>query len=46
MNICEKCKGTGQVKEPDGTIHTCWKCLNEGRLDNHSKRVKDSGIKG
>ncbi len=43
--ICEKCKGTGIVKDPNGTCHTCWKCLAEGKLDNHSKIVKDSGIK-
>jgi len=43
--ICDKCKNTGMVKEKDGTIHTCWKCLQEGKLDMHSKNVKDSGIR-
>jgi len=42
---CEKCNGTGIVKDKDGSVHTCWKCLEEGRLDAHSKNVKDSGIK-
>ena len=42
---CEKCGGTGIVREKDGSVHTCWKCLSTGRLDNHSKIVKDSGIK-
>ncbi len=42
---CEKCHGTRIVKEKDGSIHTCSNCLAEGRLDMHSKDVKDSGIK-
>lgn len=42
---CEKCHGTGMVKEINGQIHTCWKCLQDGNLDNHSKDLKDSGIK-
>ena len=42
---CPKCKGTGVVKEKNGSIHTCWDCLNEGSFDQHSEEVKDSGIK-
>ena len=42
---CEKCHGTGMVKEASGQIHTCWKCLQDGNLDNHSKDLKDPGIK-
>jgi len=42
---CPKCQGRGYVKEPDGRVHTCWDCLNDGSLDNHSKDLKDSGIK-
>jgi hypothetical protein len=45
QGICPKCKGTGKVREKDGTVHTCWDCLAAGRLDTHSKHVKDSGIK-
>jgi len=45
MDECEECKGTGMIKEKDGSVHTCWKCLREGRLDVHSKNVKDSGIR-
>jgi len=41
---CPKCKGTGVIKEKDGTIHTCWDCLGSGEFDQHSKEVKDSGI--
>ncbi len=41
---CPKCKGTGKVRDKNG-VHTCWDCLAAGRLDVHSKEVKDSGIK-
>jgi hypothetical protein len=43
--LCEKCKDTGRIQERDGTIHVCFDCLTSGRLDNHDKIVKDSGIK-
>ena len=42
---CPKCKGTGIVKEANGTIHTCWDCLRKGEFDVHSKNPKDSGVK-
>jgi hypothetical protein len=45
MFECELCKDTGIVQEKNGQVHTCWKCLQEGKLDCHSKTVKDSGIK-
>jgi len=38
--ICQKCKGTGRVKEKDGTIHICYDCLREGKLDQHDKKLK------
>ena len=41
---CPKCKGTGVVKDAKG-VHTCWDCLNEGEFDQHSKEIKDTGIK-
>jgi len=41
---CPDCKGTGVVKGKEGT-HTCWKCLQEGKLNQHSKTVKESGVK-
>jgi DnaJ-class molecular chaperone len=44
-SVCAKCHGTGIVKEASGQNHTCWDCLTSGRLDNHSKNVKDAGIK-
>jgi len=42
---CEKCKGTGQIREKDGTIHPCWDCIRAGRLDVHSKKLPDHNIK-
>lgn len=42
---CPKCKGTRKILGRDGTIHVCWDCLAAGKLDVHSKEVKDSGIK-
>ena len=42
---CTECQDTGTVKEKNGTIHTCWTCLSEGRLDAHSKKLPDSNIK-
>jgi ribosomal protein L37AE/L43A len=42
---CPKCKGTGVVKEADGSIHTCWDCLQDGNMDQHSKNLKEANIK-
>lgn len=43
--LCVKCKGTGIVKEKNGSVHVCWDCLQCGKLDVHSKNVPDSKIK-
>ncbi len=42
--LCPKCKGTGRVKEKDGSVHTCWDCLEKGELDQHSKEIKETKI--
>lgn len=42
---CSKCQGTGIVKEKDGSVHTCWDCLQKGQLNVHSERVPDSKVK-
>lgn len=44
-SVCQKCKGTGIVKEKDGSIHTCWDCLNSGDMDQHDKNLKDSKVR-
>ena len=45
-NECPKCNGTKRVMQKDGTIRPCWDCLNSGAMDQHSKNVKDSGVRG
>lgn len=42
---CPKCDNTGVVKDKDGSIHTCWDCLQKGRYDVHSEKVPDSKVK-
>jgi len=39
---CQKCKGTGQIKEKDGSIHICFDCLQAGKMDQHEKKLKDA----
>jgi DnaJ-class molecular chaperone len=45
MEECLKCHGTGVVKEKNGSVHTCWDCLQQGKFDVHSGTVPDSKIK-
>jgi hypothetical protein len=40
---CEKCNGTGIVKDKNG-VHTCFDCLENDVFEQHGK-PKDSGIK-
>jgi hypothetical protein len=42
---CFKCNNTGVVKEKDGSVHTCWDCLQKGQLDVHSDKVPESKVK-
>jgi hypothetical protein len=39
---CEKCNGTGRVREKDGSIHTCFDCLLNGRMDQHDVKLKSA----
>jgi hypothetical protein len=43
---CEKCRGEGTIKEKDGTIHICYKCLQDGTMDQHDKKVKSQSELG
>ncbi len=36
METCEKCNNIGIVYEKDGSSHTCFDCLNSGKLNNTS----------
>ncbi len=40
--FCEDCKGTHRVREKDGTIHPCYKCLAKGKMDQHNPNMKDA----
>ena len=42
---CPKCNNTGMVKEKDGTCHTCWDCMQSGRLNQHSEKLPESRLK-
>lgn len=44
-NKCPDCNGTGRVKKADGSVQCCFKCLIEGRLNQHSDKIKDSKIR-
>lgn len=41
---CPDCNGTGVVRDANG-VHTCFKCLVAGRLNQHSENIRDSKIK-
>lgn len=41
---CTKCYGTGIIKEKDGTVHTCFDCLINGRFEQHGE-PKDTDIR-
>jgi hypothetical protein len=43
---CSKCKGTGRVKHPDGTVSICFTCLQDGSLDQHNSELKDASDLG
>lgn len=43
-NVYQKCLGENIIKEKDGTVHTCFDCLMNGRFEQHGK-VKDTGIR-
>jgi hypothetical protein len=41
---CIKCNDTGIVKDKNGTVHTCFDCLEADRFEQHG-RPKETGIK-
>ncbi|MDO8528917.1 MAG: hypothetical protein Q7S06_03445 [Nanoarchaeota archaeon] len=42
---CPKCHGTGKVREENGQVHTCFDCLQKGKIKVHSEKVPDSKIR-
>jgi len=45
LSVCPKCQGKRRIMKADGTISPCFDCLNAGRMDQHDKNPKDSGVK-
>lgn len=43
---CPKCHGKGSVKEANGSVHTCFDCLLDGNMDQHSEKIKDNSELG
>lgn len=39
---CPKCRGTGRVRDKDGSIHVCFDCLSNGGMDQHDKDLKSA----
>ena len=38
--LCPKCNNTFQIKEKNGTIHICFDCLVNGKMDQHGDKTK------
>ncbi|MBS3094864.1 hypothetical protein J4474_04315 [Candidatus Pacearchaeota archaeon] len=43
-SVCQKCNGTLRIRKADGTIQPCWDCLQNGKMDVHSKKLPDHNI--
>lgn len=41
---CQKCSDKRRIMRANGEISPCFDCLIAGRLDQHDKNPKDSGI--
>ncbi len=42
--ICTKCSDKRRIMKANGEISPCFDCLIAGRMDQHDKNPKDSGI--
>jgi DnaJ-class molecular chaperone len=43
--LCQKCQGKGIIYEKDGKSHTCFDCLQAGKLTNfHYKFEKEDQV--
>jgi hypothetical protein len=42
--VCTKCSDKKRIMRANGEISPCFDCLIAGRLDQHDKNPKDSGI--
>jgi hypothetical protein len=43
---CPKCHGKRNITQKDGTISICFQCLVEGRMDQHTTKIKDASDYG
>ncbi|MEK6858298.1 MAG: hypothetical protein AABX53_00095 [Nanoarchaeota archaeon] len=42
---CAKCQGKRRIMKANGEVSPCFECLVAGRMDQHAKDIKDSGIR-
>ena len=42
--VCAKCNDKRRLMKANGEISPCFDCLIAGRMDQHDKNPKDSGI--
>ena len=46
--LCPKCKGTFQIKEENRSVHICYDCLRNGKMDQYEKipnEAKNSSLR-
>lgn len=41
---CPKCQDKKRIMRANGEVSPCFDCLIAGRMDQHDKNPKDSGI--
>lgn len=44
-NVCPKCHGHGRIIRADGSVTTCFDCLQNGRFEVHEKDLKENQIR-
>lgn len=43
--VCPKCKGSLRIQKADGTVQPCWDCLQNGKMDQHTKKLPEHGYR-
>ena len=44
-DVCPKCHGQGRIMRADGSVTTCFDCLQNGKFEVHEKDLKDANIR-
>jgi DnaJ-class molecular chaperone len=44
-DVCPKCHGLGRIIKADGSVNTCFDCLQNGKFEVHEKDLKDNKIR-